>query len=294
MMSWPALGTRVMVRYRLPDGSVPPLTDAVGHLLAVDPMVRLETKTGAVVEISPVDVVVVRVLTFAPVRTSDIRALEHAAATAWPGVEHAWLEGWLLRAGHGTGLPANSAVPLDISARLSTIPAIVAWYEHRDLAPRLAIPDRLLSVPTGSTGEHPESVLVRDVSEMATREPDASVTLSPRPDDSWLQIFGHDIDTDVLTAVSDGELMFGTHPGAAAARAAVTEAPDGARWVGLSAIRGTDDHAVTTLCEAMLAWGAGRGATRGYVAVPDTEANTGWLGFRLHHHRRYFPVRPGT
>ncbi|AOS93870.1 GNAT family N-acetyltransferase [Mycobacterium intracellulare subsp. chimaera] len=297
MISWPALGTRVMVRYRLAEGSVPQLTDAVGHLLAVDPVVRLQTKTGAVVECSPTDVVMLRVLTFAPVRTSDIRALEHAAAMAWPGVEHAWLEGWLLRAGSPTGkdtaLPANSAVPLDLSARLGTVPAIVDWYERRGLTPRLAIPDRLLSVPTGSTGEQPESVLVRDVSETAAREPDPSAGLSTRPDDAWLSIFGPEVDVDVLTAVGNGELMFGTLGGAAVARAAVTDAPDGARWVGLSAIRG-DDRAATALCEALLAWGAGRGATRGYVAVPDAEADTGWLGFRLHHHRRYFPVRQGA
>lgn len=298
MISWPALGTRVMVRYRRAEGSVPPLTDAVGHLLAVDPVVRLQTKTGAVVECSPADVVMLRVLTFAPVRTSDIRALEHAAAMAWPGVEHAWLEGWLLRAGPPTGkrtaLSANSAVPLDLSSRLSSVPAIVDWYERRGLTARLAIPDRLLSVPTGSTGEHPESVLVRDVSEMAAREPDPSVRLAARPDDAWLRISGADVDVDVLNAVGDGELMFGTLGDAAVARAAVTDAPDGARWVGLSAIRGGDDRAATALCEALLAWGAGRGATRGYVAVPDTEADTGWLGFRLHHHRRYFPVRRGT
>lgn len=297
MISWPALGTRVMVRYRLAEGSVPPLTDAVGHLLAVDPVVRLQTKTGAVVECSPADVVMLRVLTFAPVRTSDIRALEHAAAMAWPGVEHAWLEGWLLRAGSPTGkdtaLSANSAVPLDLSARLGTVPAIVDWYERRGLTPRLAIPDRLLSVPTGSTGEQPESVLVRDVSETAAREPDPSAGLSARPDDAWLSIFGPEVDVDVLTAVGNGELMFGTLGGAAVARAAVTDAPDGARWVGLSAIRG-DDRDATALCEALLAWGAGRGATRGYVAVPDAEADTGWLGFRLHHHRRYFPVRQGA
>lgn len=294
MISWPALGTRVMVRYRRAEGSVPPLTDAVGHLQAVDPVVRLQTKTGAVVECSPADVVMLRVLTFAPVRTSDIRALEHAAAMAWPGVEHAWLEGWLLRAGHGNPLAANSAVPLDLSSQLSTVPAIVDWYERRGLTARLAIPDRLLSVPTGSTGEHPESVLVRDVSEMAAREPDPSVRLAAGPDDAWLRISGADVDVDVLTAVGNGELMFGTLDGAAVARAAVTDAPDGARWVGLSAIRGDDDRAATALCEALLAWGAGRGATRGYVAVPDTEADTGWLGFRLHHHRRYFPVRQGT
>lgn len=299
MISWPALGTRVMVRHRRADGSVPPLTDAVGHLLAIDPVVRLRTKTGAIVECSPADVVALRVLTFTPVRTSDIRALEHAAAAAWPGVEHDWLEGWLLRAGpptsKGTGLHANSAVPLHLSARLHTIPAIVAWYERRGLTPRLAIPDRLLSVPTGSTGEQPESVLVRDVVDVAAREPDPPVTLSPQPDDAWLRVSGHDdIPLDVLTAVSDGDLMFGTLDGAAVARAAVTDAPDGARWVGLSAIRGTDDQATAALCEALLAWGATRGATRGYVAVPDTEANTGWLGFRLHHHRRYFPVRRGA
>ena len=50
MVSWPDLGTRVTVRYRRRPGSVPPLTDAVGHLLAVDPVVRVRTKTGAVVE----------------------------------------------------------------------------------------------------------------------------------------------------------------------------------------------------------------------------------------------------
>ena len=76
MISWPDLGTRVTVRYRRPAGSVPPLTDAVGHLLAVDPMVRVRTKTGAVVECAPADVVALRILTDAPVRTSEIRALE--------------------------------------------------------------------------------------------------------------------------------------------------------------------------------------------------------------------------
>ncbi|WP_435793507.1 putative acetyltransferase, partial [Mycobacterium tuberculosis] len=54
MVSWPGLGTRVTVRYRRPAGSMPPLTDAVGRLLAVDPTVRVQTKTGTIVEFSPV------------------------------------------------------------------------------------------------------------------------------------------------------------------------------------------------------------------------------------------------
>ncbi|ORW95005.1 hypothetical protein AWC27_06725 [Mycobacterium szulgai] len=68
MVSWPSLGTRVTVRYRLPAGSVPPLTDAVGHLLAVDPVVAVRTKRGNVVECDPTDVVALRVLADPPVR----------------------------------------------------------------------------------------------------------------------------------------------------------------------------------------------------------------------------------
>jgi N-acetylglutamate synthase len=301
MFSWPDPGTRVTVRYRRARGSVPPLTDAVGHLLAVGPIVRVQTKTGAVVEFASSDVVALRVLTDAPIRTSEIRALERAAAAAWPGAEHAWLDGWLLRAGSTTGraagLATNSAVPLDLSANVGTIPAIVAWYQRRGLPAWLAIPDRLLPLPPGLTSERTERVMVRDVSDMVAREANPSITLSRRPDDAWLRAYQREVAVDVLTAVIDGELMFGTHAAATVARAAVTDAPDGSRWVGLSAIPAANDSVdAQVLCEALLAWGAGRGATRGYLRVPDTGATAlgESLGFRLHHRRRYFPVQPSS
>ncbi|HYB82804.1 MAG TPA: GNAT family N-acetyltransferase [Mycobacterium sp.] len=299
MVSWPDLGTRVTLRYRRPAGSVPPLTDAVGHLLAVDPVVRVRTKTGAVVEVAPAAVVALRVLTDAPVRTAQIRALEHAAAAGWPGVEQTWLDGWLLRAGHGATFGANSAVPLDISADASAIPAIVTWYTRRDITPRLAIPDRLLPLPAGVTSERADRVLVRDVRDVSGREPDQSVTLSARPDDAWLRLYHREVPFDVLTAVVDGELMFGTYPGLAVARAAVTNAPDGTRGVGLSAMRAADDQAgpASRVCEALLAWGARRGASRSYVRVGDDDTSAitlaESLGFRLHHRCRYFPAPSG-
>ncbi|OBK48530.1 GCN5 family acetyltransferase [Mycobacterium sp. 1081908.1] len=244
MVSWPDLGTRVTVRYRLPAGSVPPLTDAVGHLLAVDPLVRVRTKTGAVVQFAPADVVALRALTDAPVRTSDIRAIERVAVAAWPGAEQAWLDGWLLRTGPGGGPFADSATPLDISARLSAVPAIVDWYRQRDLTPWLVIPDRLVRIPPGLPGERTERILVRDL---------AGVTPGPRHEGGW--------------------------------RAAVTEAPDGTRWLCLSADGPAGD------CETLLAWGAGRGATRGYLQVGDDDADNvahaASLGFRLHHRRRF-------
>ena len=96
-MQIPPIGTRVMVRHRLPAGSVPPLTDVIGHLVQTDPTLQVRTKRGDVVAVAVDDVVVIKALGAAPVRTSDIRNLEHAAALAWPGVERQWLSGWLLR-----------------------------------------------------------------------------------------------------------------------------------------------------------------------------------------------------
>jgi N-acetylglutamate synthase len=287
MVSWPQPGTRVTVRYRRPAGSVPPLTDAVGHLLGIEPLVRVRTKTGTVVQFAPTDVVAVRALSDTPVRTSQIRALEQAAAFAWPGVEQQWLDGWLLRAGHGVTARANSAVPLEVSAHSATIPAIVDWYSQRGLTPRLALADRLLRLP--GVGEQANVVLVRDV---CPAEPDPSIRLSTRPDDAWLRLYRREVPVDVLTAVVDGELVFGRHADLAVARASVTDAPDGTRWVGLSAVRVADQGAGRAVCEALLAWGAARGATRGYVRVLDDDhAAAGLaqsLGFALHHRARYF------
>jgi signal transduction histidine kinase len=200
MVSWPQPGTRVTVRYRRPGGSVPPLTDAVGHLLDIEPLVRVQTKTGTVVQFAPADVVAVRVLSDAPVRTSQIRALEHAAALAWPGVEQQWLDGWLLRAGRGVTSRANSAVPLDISANSAAIPAIVDWYTQRGLTPRLAIADRLLQLP--GVGEQANVVLVRDVSAAG---PDPSVRLSTRPD--FVSMFSHEFRTPLGVIQSSAEIL---------------------------------------------------------------------------------------
>lgn len=301
MVSWPEIGNRVAVRYRLPHGSVPPLTDVIGHLLDTAPLVRVRTKTGAVVQFAPADVVAVRTLSDVTVRTSEIRALEHAAALAWPGVEQHWLDGWLLRAGHGVTYGANSAVPAANFAGQSAIPAIIDWYRSRDLTPRLAIADRLSPASGWSpqrlagAGEHANRVLVRD---LHGDELDPSVRLSSRPDDAWFQLCQYEIPVDVLTAVVDGELVFGTHENAAVARAAVTDAPDGTRWVGLSTVWVADlnSDAGRVLCEALLAWGASRGATRGYLRIHDDNHATAdlarSLGFVLHHHARY--VTPTT
>lgn len=290
MLSWPDLQTRVMVRYRRPAGSIPPLTDAIGHLLQIEPSVQLRTKGGAVVEIASADVVAVRPLTDTPIRTSQIRALEHAAALAHPGIEHRWLNGWFLRVGRGVTFTANSAVPLDVSADPGVIPDIVDWYAQRSLLPRLALPDRLLSVPGVTEQSH--RLLVRDVEAV---KGDPFIELSERPNDTWLQAHGNALPVDELTAVVEGQVIFGTYRSTAAARAAVTDAPDQTRWVGVSALcvtnAGRDLAAAQQLLGTLLAWAAEQGASRAYLRVADGDVTVGRiaesLDFTLHHRGRY-------
>jgi ribosomal protein S18 acetylase RimI-like enzyme len=288
------VGARVTVRYRLPAGSVPPLTDVIGHLEAIGPTLRVRTKRGDVVDVAAGDVVAIKALAAAPVRTGDIRNLEHAAALAWPGVEQRRLGGWLLRFGRGSTRRANSAVPLDVPTG-SDLSAIIDWYAARAVAPLVAAPDRLLRVPPGVPIDAETLVMTGDVT---TQRPSA-VAIATRPDDEWLRLYRRDVAVDVLTAVLDGEVAFATCAGAAVGRGAVTESPDGTRWVGLTAV-----HVVETarrrglareLCDALLAWGAQRGATRAYVQVlADNTAATRLyesMGFSVHHRSRYVDAR---
>ena len=295
MPDLPSVGSRVSLRYRLPAGSVPPLSDVVGHLLDVAPIIRVRTKSGAVVDVSPVDVVAVRALTDAPVRTSQIRNLEHAAALAWPGLEQQWLDGWLLRFSGGHSHRANSAVPLEVHASLTALPGIVDWYRARGVTPWLAVPDRVVRLPDRAATAL-ESLVMTSALGPSTAEPAA---VSPHPGEQWLRIYARDVDVDVLTSVLDGELGFATRADAAVGRCAVTPAPDGTRWAGLAGVRvderrRREGHA-RALCSALMGWAAGRGATRAYVQVlSDNDAAASLyrsMGFTTQHRVHYVDGR---
>ncbi|OBF18005.1 GNAT family N-acetyltransferase [Mycobacterium sp. ACS4331] len=290
MVELPAVGSRVSLRHRLPPGSAKPLTDVVGHLVAVGTDVLVRTKSGETVTVAAADVVAVRELSHSPVRASEIRALEHAAASAWPGVEQQWLNGWLLRFGHGVTSRANSAVPLDISAQLSDLLEIVDWYRQRDLPAWLALPERLL--PVRADGVKHTRVMVRDVGE---HDSGPAASFASVPDADWLRVYERDVPVDVLSAVVDGEVTFARIGDAAVGRGAVTSAPDGTRWLGISSVRVAAERRrrgfARSVCEALLAWGATHGAQRTYVQVladnaPAVALYTS-MGFRLHHACRY-------
>lgn len=293
MPDLPVLGSRVSLRYRLPAGSAKPLTDVIGHLERLEPTVLIRTKDGELVDIAPADVVTVRELSHTPVRASEIRALEHAAALAWPGVEQQWSGGWLLRAGHGITSRANSAIPLDVSAQIAHLALVRDWYRERDLPAWLALPERLLPIRT--PGIKPARVMVREPAAAPTTP---TATPAQQPEAQWLAIYERDVPVDVLTAVIDGRLTFATVSGCAVGRGAVTTAPDGTPWLGISSVRVSPAHRgqghARAVCEALLAWGAESGARRAYVQVEvDNHAAIALyttLGFRLHHQTRYVAV----
>jgi GNAT superfamily N-acetyltransferase len=169
---------------------------------------------------------------------------------------------------------------------------MVDWYRVRDVEPLIAAPDRLFRVPTHIPTDAENLVMVRDL-ELGKDALD--VALTARPDEEWLQVYERPVPVEVLTAVIDGEVAFASLPGTAVGRGAVTDAPDGTRWVGLSALHVTAaqrrrGHA-RALCSALLAWGASHGATRCYAQVltENSAARTLYesMGFSVHHRSRY-------
>ena len=289
----PEVGSRVSLRY-LP-GSQPPMGDVVGHLLDTGPRVRVRARDGALHEFRRSDVLYVRRLTDRPVKNSAIRSVEYAAALAWPGTSHEWHDGWLLRAGHGATLRANSAVPLDRFAHPRTIAAIVDWYAARGQTPWLAVPERLLRLPEIPARCEIRTLVAEPAVTAGHHEP---VTLSGAPDAAWLAVYAREVPAEVLSAVT-GEVRFAAIPGVAVGRGALTRDPDGQWWLGLSALRVAPDrrrrHHATTVCAALLAWGAARGAARAYAQVrSDDPAAFGLftsLGFTAQHRSRYVDAR---
>lgn len=102
----------MVLRYQLPPGSSHPVTDVIGVLESIEPAVVVRDAAGSAIEVEPERVVALKAVPARPVRASEIRSLELASADGWPGIEHAWIDGWLARYGHGFTGRANSAAPL--------------------------------------------------------------------------------------------------------------------------------------------------------------------------------------
>lgn len=267
-------------------------------------------RDGVIESVPRTALVSVRLLSARPVRNSEIRDLEHAAALAWPGVESAWIAGWLARAGAGFSRRANSAVPLDRSARAdaSTLRDIAAWYRARDLPVLLALPERLITPRTvqGTPASPTIHVLTRDLdpTDGTPGSTGVDVALDPTPSTAWSLSYGRPgTDTQEVAAVvsaARGPVTFATVVDETASviatgRAAVTVDPSGVAWLGITALWTATAHRRRHIADAVLArlmaWGAHNGAQVAYVQVEADNAIAGrWYrrrGFALHHTSHY-------
>ncbi|OZE23324.1 GNAT family N-acetyltransferase [Rhodococcus sp. 05-2254-6] len=303
------MGTRVMLRYRLPPGHTHPMTDVIGELVAMDAgSVSVRGRDGALVQVAAERVVALKPLGPKPIRTSEIRSLEAAAADGWPGVEREWIDGWQLRFGHGFTGRANSAAPLEpgASTTAETLAQIVDRYAARGLQPTLSLPDRLGSAPAGWRTYNESAVMAAEISKLVLREGESAIDVTAQPTAEWLTSLHYQGSkapagaAEVVAAVRGGTLgfgMIGAHSSSAAAvgRAAVTTAPDGRCWVGLTSLWVSPEHRRnglgTLMCGELVRWGRSHGATHAYlqVAVDNTEAVALYrdLGFEDHHRYRY-------
>ena len=336
-------GDRVVVRYRLggaapadwrhspnpapASAAAPTMSDVTGFLVErADPNTEslssdlLIERDGTVESIPRESIVSIRLLSAQPVRNSAIRDLEHAAALAWPGVESTWIDGWLARAGAGFSRRANSAVPLDRSARADapTLRTIASWYAERDLPVLLALPERLIAART--VGGEPASptvhILTRDLDDFSAATDDfqnpgtelgptgeLAVELAPTPSAQWSQSYSRGDDTDLVAAVvgsAQGQVTFASvvdESGSliATGRAAVTSSPSGVAWLGITALWTDPSHPRRPIADAVLArrmiWGTTHDAQSAYVQVEADNAVAGrWYrrrGFALHHTSHY-------
>ncbi len=312
-----SVGDRVVVRYRRRDAAgAPPLSDVVGVLTDLSPDgLTVVRESGEAVAVPSADVVACKAVPPKPVRASAIRALEHAAADAWPGVEQDVVGGWMLRAGHGVSQRANSAVPVDPTSAtgdlLAALPAVVRWYTDRGLTPRVHLPDRILRTPAGWRAGPDVSVLTMPAGARHSAggaggtggAGSAGSVVAATPDAAWSAFHPRFQDAPgVLTAVRGGELAFLSrhdprepHDTVAVARAAVTAMPDGTRVVSIAAVATHPDHRrrghAAAVCRDAVSLGAERGAVTALVQVESGDAAAAalyaGLGFVEHHRYRY-------
>ncbi|MQY31077.1 N-acetylglutamate synthase, CG3035 family [Nocardia aurantia] len=315
------IGHRVVIRYRLPAGESHRFTDVIGVLVAWDPP-TVRTADDTVISIETDRIVALKPLGPRPIRVAEIRALEAAAADGWPGLEHEFVDGWLAAAGHGYTGRANSAVPLGDpttgapAAELdpNVLLRLDLWYSGHSLPLRLRLPDRLAPVPPHWHVWGETRVLGVDIDNVVLPQGPAMVRVDPVPTPEWLDLrrfSGEDAvdvappepDEAVLTAVRDGVVGFaslGLPNPLAIGRGAVTTAPDGRRWVGLTCIAVAAPHRRqglgTLVCAELLRWGRKHGATHAYVQVgaanePALEMYRD-MGFLDHHGYRYAAPTP--
>jgi GNAT superfamily N-acetyltransferase len=307
------VGERVVVRRIVGvRGERPLYSDALGQLVAFTATeLVLDTDRGRlVVPLSDVTHAK-RVPARRRATAREVAALERVASAGWPAPESEPLGAWLLRAAGGWTSRANSALAVGDPGRPlpDAIDAVVEWYRHRHLVPRITTPLPLATSVAGAVrrrGWAPQPTVLVQTGELAGIPPvaDAAVDLVSDLSPELLALIGAwksavpAAARPLLTA--GGEVRFAVRyeSGAPVAigRGVVT-----ADWLGISLMQvmpaARRRGLARLLVRALAQWARGLGATRAYLQVEEhnTAAVALYAGFGFTTHHTYVTWRqPAT
>lgn len=314
------IGRRVVLRFRLHREQFS-ASDVLGVLETwAEGRVSVRRADGTTAEIAAADVIAVKAVPARPVVRREVRELEAAAALGWQAPESQWMGGWLLRAAGGFTGRANSCLPLNRPDRplSDAVDAVERWYDERGLQPAFQVPDPISAeiAPEldrrGWSFDNPTVVLTApiDVVRSARRTELPDTRIDAHPDPAWVEGYhyrGGALPQHAVEVLENAETVgFGSvdidDRRVAIARGAVTAAPAGRRWLGVTAVeiapearrRGLGSHIVAGLA----GWAAEHGATDVYLqaAADNSAARATYerVGFTEHHryHYRRSPMTP--
>ena len=323
------VGLRVVVRRLLPGRSGPTggpaMTDLIGMLEEWgEKTVTVRTEGGTQVVIDRSDIVAGKpvparpsIRLRVPVLEAELRAMD-----SWPAAETERVGDWVLRAAAGFSSRANSALLVGdpglpwpeavhrmeefyrargLPARVQTMTGAeetarllrVGWVSARssdaEVGFQLAAVARARRAVRGLLPPNPPAVSLADTVTKGWLADDARARSHGQ---AALSVLQGPAQVSFATVVdTSGSVV-------AKGRAALSERAD--VWLGISDLSVSADHrrrglAVTVL-DALLAWGAERGATTAYLQTPqdNTAALSLYerLGFTVHHTYRY--LQPPT
>lgn len=315
------VGQRVIVRRRLPGetgpSGGPAMTDVLGILAAWDDeMLTVERDGGGTVRIAHADVVTGKPI---PLRGStrlriNAERLQRLCGDGWRAPVERQLGEWLLRSAGGFTGRANSVLVagdprLETDAALEKVSTFYRDVGQPPLAQVVVGSDWLSqfeshgwSQPLGAGAD--TAVLVASVAQArrvrrSNAAPILGISIADDIDDEWMRVYGRSGSHDravVRRVLTTGDVSFARigDPVVAIGRAVVT-----GDWLGLAAVEVLPERRGeglgASVVEALLSWGASRGALSAYVQTLSTNtAATGLYagyGFTPHHAYRYLTPR---
>ena len=307
------VGRRVVVRYRLSAGDK--ATDVLGRLVDRHAgALQIRRADDSFVDVPLADVVAAKPVPERRVTRRDVRALEAAAAKGWRAPDTAQ-SGRLAAARRGRIHPAGQLLPTPGHPGMP-VPAAVAeverWYATRLQAPTFQViiplaeavdyldalgwaePSEDVLVMTSTLG--PVADALRPRSRPGRRDRRAGRRLAGRLPLPRANPAG----TGAARArpCRHGRLRRGRRrePAGGRRRGAVTDAPDGRRWVGITAVEvePAARRRVSVRRGGVARWARRHGATDVYLQVSEDNAPAlatyRRLGF-VEHHRYHYRTR---